>query len=299
MVKFLIKIAISIGLILLLLYKIDTNAFIKTLTKIGLVQFLGLALLYLTSQIISSIRWHMIIKSLGGDIPVGSLFKLYLMGMFANLFLPSIIGGDGVKAYILSKQIGWQKSVSSIFLERYNGLLALLTLSVISLIVFFKLFSIKIAILIITANIFAIVSILSLRFFKHPKLKKFYQDIVMFHKSNKLMIVSILSILVQITVIAVYILVGRLFGFKVSIAYYFAFIPIITLISFLPISFNGIGVREFSFVYFFKIAHLSSTQSVSLSIAVFFVVVFCSLLGGIFYLDGRTLKEIRGVRKGT
>ncbi|WP_025209323.1 lysylphosphatidylglycerol synthase transmembrane domain-containing protein [Hippea sp. KM1] len=297
MVKLLIKILISIGLISILLYKIDIHAFTAMLTRIGPIQFLGLALIYLTSQIISSIRWHMIIKSLGEDVSTKDLFKLYLMGMFANLFLPSIIGGDGVKAYMLSKQIGWQKSISSIFLERYNGLLALLALSLVSLIAFFKLFSIKIAIIVIAANIFAIVGIFFLRFFNHPKLKKFYQDIALFHKSDKLITVSALSVLVQVSVILVYILTGKLLGFKVSTAYYFAFIPIITLISFLPVSFNGIGVREFSFVYFFKFAHLNSTQSVSLSVAVFFVVVFCSLLGGVFYLDGRILKEIRSVRK--
>ncbi len=297
-VKFLAKLIVSAVLIFILFHKIDMRQFEDTLLKIGLAKFLLLSLLYIFSQVVSSIRWSFVIESLGEKMSVIELLKAYFLGMYANLFLPSIIGGDAVKAYVVSKKIGLRKSISSIFLERYNGLLALLLISLLSVLAFERFFNTQIIAGIVFVNIFSVISIYSLRlkiFQRYEKLKNFYEDIAMFHKSRFFIRVSLLSVVVQIIVITVYILAGFMIGLKISQIYYFAFIPVINLISFLPISFNGIGVREFSFVYFFAFAGLDKIQALSLSISVFFVVVFCSLIGGIIYFvsKDRTVEEAK------
>ncbi len=288
--KFILKLIISIAIIVALFYKIDLNQFKSMILKIGILKFLSLSLLYILSQIISSIRWSLVIKSLKEKMSVLELLRVYFMGMYANMFLPSIIGGDAVKAYVISKRIGLRKSVSSIFLERYNGLLSLLLISLFSVLVFNKFFNIYIIAGVVLINILSILSVYMMRlklFQKYTKLKNFYNDIVLFHKSNFFMPVSILSLFVQATVITIYILAGFMLGLKISIIYYLAFIPIINLISFLPISFNGIGIREFSFVYFFAFAGLNKIQALSLSVSVFFVVIFCSIIGGVIYFVSR------------
>ncbi len=296
--KFFVKLFVSIILIFVLFHKIDMSRFEDMLLKIGFAKFLLLSALYILSQVVSSIRWSFVIESLGCKISVLGLLKAYFLGMYANLFLPSIIGGDAVKAYVVSKKIGLRKSISSIFLERYNGLLALLFIALICVLVFNRFFNREIIAGVILVNVFSVFSVYSLRlslFRRYEKLKNFYEDIAMFHKSPFFSKVSALSIVVQIIVIAIYILAGFMLGIKISFIYYFAFIPIINLISFLPISFNGIGVREFSFVYFFSFAGVDKLQALSLSISVFFVVVFCSLIGGVVYFvsKDRTVEEAK------
>lgn len=296
--KFILKLLISTALIIALFYKIDLNQFKGMVLKIGILKFFLLSLLYIFSQIISSIRWSLVVKSLNKKIPVFELLRAYFMGMYANMFLPSIIGGDAVKAYLISKKTGLRKSVSSIFLERYNGLLALLFISLFSTLAFSKFFNIYIVAGVALINIFSVLSVYMLKlkpFQKYTKLKNFCNDIIRFHKSRFFMPVSLLSLFVQAIVIAIYILAGFMLGLKINIIYYLAFIPIINLISFLPISFNGIGVREFSFVYFFAFAGLNRVQALSLSISVFFVVIFCSIIGGIVYFVSRdrTVEEAK------
>ncbi len=294
--KFLAKLSVSAVLIFVLFHKINLSRFEDMLFKIGLLKFFLLSLLYIFSQVVSSVRWSFVIESLNEKMAVSELLRAYFLGMYANLFLPSIIGGDAIKAYVVSKKIGLRKSISSIFLERYNGLMALLLISLISVLVFNRFFNAKIIAGVVVVNIFSVISIYSLRFNifrKYEKLKNFYDDIAMFHKSRFFARVSILSVVVQTIVIFIYMLSGLMLGIKISPIYYFAFIPIINLISFLPISFNGIGVREFSFVYFFSFANLNKLQALSLSISVFFVVIFCSLIGGVIYFvsKDRTVKE--------
>jgi len=294
--KFLVKLSVSAVLIFVLFHKINISRFEDMLFKIGFLKFFLLSLLYIFSQVVSSIRWSFVIESLNEKMAVTELLKAYFLGMYANLFLPSIIGGDAIKAYVVSKKIGLRKSISSIFLERYNGLVVLLLISLLSVLVFKKFFNAKIIAGVAAVNIFSVISIYSLRFNifrRYEKLKNFYDDIVTFHKSRFFVRVSILSVVVQTIVILIYMLAGLMLGIKISPIYYFAFIPIINLISFLPISFNGIGVREFSFVYFFSFANLNKLQALSLSVSVFFVVVFCSLIGGVIYFvsKDRTVKE--------
>ncbi len=300
MVKLAVKILISGILLFLILHRVNLNHLKQMMLKIGVWEFLTLSLLYLLAQAISSLRWSWVIESLGKRVSPLLLFKLYLMGMFSNLFLPSTIGGDTIKGYIVSKSIGVRRAVSSIFLERYNGLLALLLLSLVSSLLFMKLFGLKVVLTIVAINILALLSLYMLRFVKHEKIRNFYADIKAFHKSKRFIPVTALSFVVQIINIVIYILAGERLGLHIELAYYFAFIPLITLISFLPISFNGIGVREFSFVYFFKMANLTPTQSLSLSLTVFFVVVFTSLFGGVFYINNeRIIREAKSFRTGT
>lgn len=294
--KLLIKLILSLTLLIFLFHKVDINQFKDILLRIGLCQFLILSALYILSQIISSIRWGFVIESLGSKMKLSELVKAYFLGMYANLFLPSIIGGDGIKAYVVSKHLGLRKAISTIFLERYNGLAALLFIALISVLAFHRFFNYKIIALILSVNIAIYIPLFAMDFkifTKYEKIKNFCSDIKIFHKSGYFIKVSILSVFVQLIVIFIYILAGKMLGFNINWAYYFAFIPIINLISFLPISFNGIGIREFSFVYFFSFAGLSKLDALSLSIDVFFVVIFCSLVGGGFYfIFGRkTFKE--------
>src|SRR5690606_26354939 len=64
---------------------------------------------------------------IGAQLSHVSNLKLYLLGMFYNLFLPGGIGGDAYKGYVVQKiyQPGTQKVVSSLLLDRLSGMLLL------------------------------------------------------------------------------------------------------------------------------------------------------------------------------
>ncbi len=285
--KLLLRLLISALLIGLLLWKVNISQLQEAFLRVGAVNFFLLSALYISSQIVSSFRWKLVIRALGYEIKVIELLKAYLLGMFANLFLPSIIGGDAIRAYLVAKRIGASHAISSIFLERYNGLVALMAIALFSVTVFHAYFSLKLRLAIACVSLFILLAVFLLRFkpfARFARIRAFYDDVMLFHSSFYLLPVTFLSFLVQLIVISVYALAGGILGLDVGFMYYLAFIPVINLISLLPISFNGIGVREFSFVYFFAFAGLDRVEALSLSLLVFFVVVFCSLLGGAIYL---------------
>ena len=80
---------------------------------------------------VSSAKWHLFLKDREIDVSLGSLFKLYLIGRFFNNFLPSMVGGDVARSYMLGKKIKSQAtSAASVTLERATGMIALTFLAV-------------------------------------------------------------------------------------------------------------------------------------------------------------------------
>jgi uncharacterized protein (TIRG00374 family) len=86
--------------------------------------------IYAASQVVSSYRWQLLARPLGFTEPLGRFVTLYFVGMFFNLFLPTSVGGDVVRAWLLAGRSGrrWTAAVS-VFSERFTGLLTLLLIA--------------------------------------------------------------------------------------------------------------------------------------------------------------------------
>ena len=90
--------------------------------------YLLIALLFfVASQIVASSRLNTFFKSIGLQLSGVLNFKVYLLGMFYNLFLPGGIGGDGYKVFFLKKKYNARGKdlLFSIFFDRLSGLWAL------------------------------------------------------------------------------------------------------------------------------------------------------------------------------
>ncbi|MGB7395070.1 MAG: lysylphosphatidylglycerol synthase transmembrane domain-containing protein, partial [Pricia sp.] len=86
--------------------------------------YLALALgLFITSKVLSAFRLNLYFHQLGVKLSQKSNLKLYLLGMFYNLFLPGGIGGDAYKGYLIRKKFGvrTKKVVSVLLLDRLSG----------------------------------------------------------------------------------------------------------------------------------------------------------------------------------
>lgn len=84
-------------------------------------------LLYLISKVLSSFRLNLYFRNTGLHLSELKNGKLYLLGMFYNLFLPGAISGDAYKVVLLKKAYGARvkKTSAAVLLDRFSGLLAL------------------------------------------------------------------------------------------------------------------------------------------------------------------------------
>jgi hypothetical protein len=125
-VKTPLKIIVTVVLIYIVFKTIDFNE-LKQLFLTSNLFFILLALIsYFASQVVSSWRLLSFLKSIGIDVSFWFNFKLYLLGLFYNVYGGGV-GGDGYKIYLLRKrfQKPTKKIIFSILLDRVSGLWAI------------------------------------------------------------------------------------------------------------------------------------------------------------------------------
>ena len=101
--KLLLKIAITAIALYIVFRNIDVREILLLFGKSNPWWLLLALLAFILSQLLSSFRLNQFLKSVDINISEKTNFKLYLLGMYYNLFLPVGIGGVGYKIYLLNK----------------------------------------------------------------------------------------------------------------------------------------------------------------------------------------------------
>jgi uncharacterized protein (TIRG00374 family) len=128
-----IKPLVSVSLYALIFWFTDVPAIARRVAAARFEYVAAGILLYSAGQALSAYRWQLLARPLGLAVSYRQLLSFYFIGMFFNLFLPTVIGGDAVKAWLLARETGAvARSTMSVFMERNLGLLALLTIATVA-----------------------------------------------------------------------------------------------------------------------------------------------------------------------
>lgn len=268
-----IKILVSATCISILFIKIDVNNSLRLFRNIELSYFFAAFLLFGLSKYLSAERLNIYLKSIHIDIGRSTNIKLYLLGMFYNLFLPGGIGGDGYKTYYLYKRnpdIKLKKIVGTLLLDRLSGFIMLLILTLGFIWTFNWDFPFE------NVIIGGGVVLLLITFYGLHRLRK--------NVSAKLQISSLIySFGVQISqLLCMYCIIYSFNSPSHVTELLFVFL-LSTITVMLPISIGGVGLRELTFVYLSPMFKYEETISVSMALIFFLISVVYSICG-IFYV---------------
>ena len=310
--KLFLRLLISLGILLWLFLKVDLQKLLSSFAQIPLYIWFLAFILYLISQIISAFRWYVIGKNLSFDRPFFTYLKYYFVGMFFNLFLPSAIGGDVLKVFFLSQGENIKLKASySVFLDRAFGLWAMFLIGSFA-VLFDPLALPKRWEVIIVASGIAITVISIIAPFMHTLTRKlmekpsnfsffnkilhYLESILLFWKRPKALLISLgLSFILQLCGMSAVFLLGCGLKLGLPLSFYYSALPVISLITILPISLSGIGVREGGFVYFLSLKGVPIEKALTLSLGVFTIQSLCALIGGFGYMAGLHKQVIKDV----
>jgi len=283
-----VKIVISVALLTLIFKKAGMQNIATYLRAMDLRYFLFSSLLYILTIFIGGLRWGLLLDE---KYPLGKLFSLYMIGAFFNNFLPGAVGGDAVKTYYLYKDLRKTgSSFGSVFLDRYIGLFALLSIGLVSgFFAFDELKSVHMQWVIpaiFAAYITGSVLVFGLKIgSRFSILADFYLYFHTYLKKPSLLVKSFfLSLFIQALCIGMISIISLGIGQRLSFTALFVFVPIIVTITTLPISISGFGVREGAFALFFGMTGVSADVSTSISFLWFLSIAFASLIGFVEYL---------------
>jgi uncharacterized membrane protein YbhN (UPF0104 family) len=318
--KFLLKIILSLGILTYLLSHVSLASFWEALLDARHNYLILAFLLYIVGQVLSAYKWRLLAKTLGFRRKFKRFLAYYFIGMFFNLFFLGSIGGDVGKAYLLAgRRDSRMRAGYSILAERFTGGMALVTIAIIALIsspsidvipLWLKLIhwvgldmeisSPSIDVISLWLNIgligacvavWALVLTIPLLPFV-PWLTRWASKIklgdfaVYWSHPRRMALVLVISFCFQIINIMVFSLIGISLNLDVPLGYYFVIVPLVDLVSILPISISGIGVREGSYVGLLYLAGVETSQGLAFGLLGFLVVLAASLLGGIIYVSG-------------
>lgn len=223
-------------------------------------------------------------------------FIIYLRSVFFGIFIPTSFGGDGSKFYFLhkqQKQRAKSEIVISIFLERFTGIAALFLLIMISVIhpeIRSKYFSIltflgqqlevNTTILLVTAVALTVgIAVIAIVFVHHRRRIKMPNKL----STRTAFYVVVLSVLFQLIMIFNNYQVFRQLNNAGSFPDFLIFVPLLILATMLPISIQGIGVRDYLALVILQllIPLVNTEQIAAYTIIMNFIVVSTALVGGI------------------
>ena len=307
----LLKIGTSLGLLLLLLWKVGWRETWETLSGGDFRYLLAAWGLYLFSMVIRAYRWQVLLLIQGLRAPLSKLISLYFIGTFFNTVLPTGLGGDVVRMYELSKHSSQgTESVSTVLVDRLCGFLVLFAMASIALIFSYRLVPPLVSatiIVIALASISGVWMALSETVWKwlqrvpllswllqERKVQEFHVSIQAY-RTYAISRALLASLAFNILLMVLNYLIALAFGIRISPLYFLVFVPIISFLLTVPISFGGLGVREGGYVLLFAQAGVPNNLALAMSLCVYAMTVATGLLGGLSYM----LEGYRGLGEKT
>ncbi len=269
-IKRVIKVLFTSIALYVLFLKIDIKEIESILQNTEWIYLLLAILFFNLSKILSSIRLNIYFNHIGVKISEIYALKLYYIGMFYNLFLPSGVGGDGYKIYLLkqSHNIKLSTLITASLLDRVSGVIPLLFFAGILFIFsdfYNQLMWLDYLIIVEIATIFPIFYIIN-RVFFNRYLEIFFITITLGSAVQLLQLISAIFILYAI-------------GIKSSILIFLTLFLISSVVAILPITIGGVGVRELTFLYGLSLVGIDVNGGVTFSLLFFLITALSSLIG--------------------
>ncbi|MGQ0644875.1 MAG: lysylphosphatidylglycerol synthase transmembrane domain-containing protein [Elusimicrobiota bacterium] len=306
-----VMLAVGLGVMAWLLAQVNLRHMGQLLKNANMVYMaLGLAMMYLQFHL-SAMRWNVLLRFRGIRVPLHRLVNSYLAGNFVSSFLPSRYCGDVYRAYDVGVASGRAfDSAAAVFLERLTGLLVLVSLGFGA-----SLFSRdltgdwRLSFLITAAygalfiGVWLVFSEAAhralVRLLAACRLARLAEAVVRFHAAVAsyrgewalFTRISLLSLLFYAQAFCIVYVSAAAVHARVPWLYIAQVVPLVFVLEALPISINGLGVREGVLTFFLVKFGLPVEQALAVSLVLLLFRLVFTAWGGAIFLGGILSKK--------
>lgn len=289
--KRVIPLAVSLCFVGWVYAQADFETLIGTLSRASFLGILLLLAAYSLGQIISTFKWRVFLEQADLKRPVSVTLSSYFMGMFVNTFGLGTVGGDLARAMLIKPGAGKRAAaIATVVADRVHGLAVIIAIGI-----FATLFAhppqLGVPVeLLATVLLVALISgwllgpTILLRIF--PEQHRFGElarviSSAFPRATSPFLKATAISICFHTLQIAMHGLIARELGAEIPWAYLFVVIPLVNIISSLPISImNGVGVREAMYLLVFTPIGLPQETSIAFGAVWVGTVTVTSAVGG-------------------
>ena len=302
---FFFKSIVSLSLIYYLFITIPWGEVSEVVFSASIYWLIISVLVQILSFILLALRWRVILRNFESNISFYDIIKVSFIGIAINNVLPGSIGGDFVRgAYIIKKGVSLKDSISSLVADRVLGLFIVLvfactflffygnkhpSLHHMNMIVIFMILALSSIILFFKTNVFmdlikwTLNKILSSSFYNKTvsMIDDLYQYQISKHVVFKVFLITIAAMFLEVLV---FWFASKSLGMDYSFYIFIISVPLIVIISALPISLGGFLVRESSGLFLLNMLGIEMIHASSIVILFIPILLFSSIPGVYFYL---------------
>ncbi|WP_066629739.1 lysylphosphatidylglycerol synthase transmembrane domain-containing protein [Labilibacter marinus] len=299
-IKLVVKIVLSALALYYVFSKIDFKQTIGAIKGINIYYLMLSVLVYAISQVVSAFRLNTFYKYVPVKISSITNIKLYWLGMFYNLFLPGGVGGDGYKVFLINKykNAPVKRLIGTVFADRLSGL-AVILVYLCGLVYFidynfdevtmpqggYKLVHDILVWINPYLNYFIfLIPLVAAGYYMY--LRIFSRHLVgatwkVFSYSILIQGLQMISAIIILTSMGTE-LAGR------QDDYLFLFL-LSSIMSAIPISLGGLGLREMTFMFGSQYLGLNPDHAVALSLLFYLISLFVSIFGGYYAYNPKAI----------
>jgi glycosyltransferase 2 family protein len=301
-----LKIAVSAGLLWLLLSRIDLGRLWGYARYASLPWLAAGLALYLGMIVVSAWRWQLLLAAQRIHVGKARLVNSYLVATFFNNFLPSNIGGDVVRIRDIAPAAGSKTLATTVILmDRGIGLLGLFIVAAVGATATSALSSsapwlapalwiglalglaVAVPLVMAPGHVARLLSPLRRLHadWVGERIARLTDALRRFGQEPKALLSCFVgAIVVQGVLVAFYVAIVQSMNIQVSAWHLSVIVPISFIVQMAPVSVNGFGVREATFTYYFSRLQLPAESAIAVSFMGAALIMLFSLSGGAAYV---------------
>jgi glycosyltransferase 2 family protein len=290
---FAIRAGLGFAVIAVLLWHYDPRPVLRTLSRENPGWFVGTVAVYIAGQVMSAYRWQLVAGVIHLRARFAEFLAYYFVGMFTNLFVPGLVGGDAARAIYLgrrSERMG--ESVASVVCDRGIGLAALFWLAGAMAVVMHS--ALPASVIRPTAAVGAAVlagflaAPLLARLIPYlPRPLRRAAGLVApyMHRPQTLVPAIVLSLTLQVSLAVCQWMLARGLGLTTPLALFMLCVPIANVFASLPLTLNGLGIRESAYLVLFGMTGMAREDAIALGLLWFAATMLGGLTGAVAFIS--------------
>ncbi|MGH7803097.1 MAG: lysylphosphatidylglycerol synthase transmembrane domain-containing protein [Candidatus Binatia bacterium] len=292
--KLLLRLGVSVGLLVYLFRLVDGDALLDAFSRVRPEFVVAAYAVFVVGAIFGAAKWRLLARAAGLDGTLGEFAGHYFVGQFFNVFGLGTVGGDVVRGLALAGPRGRRGlALNTVLADRVSGLMVLLAIALVSLLLF-RNYDLPAPVywttLALSAGLLAgwriAPRVLPLVFARENSFRRLVEhDLAPYWNDWALLRrVSALSALFHFSQIAAMALLASGLHLAIPATYFFIFGPLVNIFSSLPISVNGLGIREGGYVFFLTHVGVARESAIAFALLYFGIVLASGLIGGVIIL---------------
>lgn len=295
------KVAVSLALLGILVWTQDLSGIWSIMRRASPAWLAAATLAMFAEQTMTAATWALLLRARGLQVGVGQVIHIFYLSFFLGTWLPSSTGPDFVRAWYLSKEVDGYEAVGSMLLLRFISLLGLGLFAaggILALPAGVPPEALALALMLLAGS----AGVLTIGFTEGPRrwvtglleaiglagrgriIGKLHDALHAYRRAPAALAqATLISLAVQFLRIVTIYCAGIALGAGVPLLDYLVLVPVTTLITLLPVSLSGLGVREGSFVWFFGRAGMDEATAFGLGLLVFGLSLVLWIVGAMLY----------------